>query len=206
MNNLSYALFSKFCSQTQLQYEDLEELHSKGIEPLMNDVRFDLTDALNGALHSKKMDHISILIESVRRDYLLKVGGEPLYHLLLMTGLDFCQAQTSAIDADLMWNVRQVMDIWLHQSHHVPERVETDRLFFELCCELLDPRFRKMEQTDEFGFYGLCIYFVMRTDGLFKRNTEQLRELQPRIQTIIDNRYGRDHHFSQHWIKLFDQL
>ena len=206
MENFTYTDYLSYFEEKPIDNKKAYEEQYAAIKSLVDDGTITLAKMLNGALNSGNSEHIDILVEAIRRDYLLHLGGSALYKLLLQMALDFTRKQINQFDAEEFWNVKQVMDIELHQSHHVSNSDQHRQLFFELCYELLDPRLKEFEDVDKYDAYGSCLYFVMRTDGTFKNDTEQLTKLQPRIQRVIEQQYGPDHHFSKRWIKLFETL
>ncbi|MBI1184140.1 hypothetical protein GC194_07705 [bacterium] len=202
MENSSYNDFNKLFNK--IISNDLSDEKFEVIKSFVEDGTFELTSVLKGAIDNNDFNQINTIIESIRREYFLEKGGVSLFKILLTTAINFVKRQNERIEEDLMWNVKQIMDIELHQSHLVENNDENNNLFFELCYELADPRFKEIESTDENELYGLCIYFLMFSSGHFKDNPFQLRKLQPRIQRIIENDYGRDHYFSESWLELFE--
>ena len=98
MENSSYSDFLNFFNENQIKYNKLNDDQFEAIRSLVENGTFELTNVLNGALESRDFNQISTIIESIRREYFLELGGSELFKLLLKTALDFVKKQINKIE------------------------------------------------------------------------------------------------------------
>ena len=207
MKNTSYIKFLDFFEEHSKDFDKdvTDEAYDK-LKLMVEQGIFELKEILKGALEKRNIEQVRVIIESIRREYFLEYGDSTLYELLLRTAIKFIKEQEDNTEDELMWNVSQILDIHFHQSQLVDNNPIHEELYFDLCFELVNPRFRVLLKNNGFSSYDRCLYFVMFASGIFRENKEHLKLLQPRIQWIIDNDYGKEHHFSEDWMELFSQI
>jgi len=208
MNN-SYERFKDFTNSKGVytysdSYKNYKPFYDQLKLKIINN-EFDLKDCLSKALKEDEIEHLSILIELIRCWYLLKVFDYTLYNFLLRVGIKLVKEQKESISTKKMKNVCQILDINFHQSHLVEKKSINNDLYFELCLNLLDPRFMDFPNPMK-GPYRGCLYFIMSSSGFYNINRKYIEEIKPLIEPIIHNVYGKDHHFSVAWIKLLQEF
>lgn len=200
MKKDSYILFSEFYNQSK--HDESKISFSEFF--IQNQLNLELI--LKSAFRAKNYLHIEFIFEAIRSEYLLVDAPSSQLNTLFEVAIDFVKIQTTEINSQLMWLVKQVFDIELHQSHLMRTESNHQPLFFELCYEILAPRFHLLIESDEEESYLDCVHWVIYSIGHFRNHPSELRRLQPRIEPILIENYGTNHHLKVKWFQLFNEL
>lgn len=181
-----------------------EAFHQRTFEILYRINRQDATflpGYLAQNLQNINLPQLNILIEFIRREYLLR--EQDLFEILMKICHKLLEDQLVFENSLAMWFIRQTYDIHFHQGGG---NKASETLFFELTNKILGKEYHCLANNEDTKYsYESSIYFIMMANEWFKEDKEEFMAIWHKLQPFIE-RYGKDDHLCVDWIRDYREL